>query len=224
MRALGVRARTSDQPAVTLSGGNQQKVALARLLHQQCDILLLDEPTRGIDIGSKAQIYEVIAQAADEGKAVLVVSSYLPELFGLCDRLAVMSRGRLTAGAADRASGRRNPCCTRPSTWRPSPDMTTVTEAEQVAVAGARRRQVLARLGPFLGLIAVIAVFALMTDSPVAVPLRPQLPHRRRADGHRRARRDRHDDDHRERRDRSLGRIGDRADRRRHGPRRCATA
>jgi ribose transport system ATP-binding protein len=97
MRALGVRARTSDQPAITLSGGNQQKVALARLLHQHCDILLLDEPTRGIDIGSKAQIYQVIAEAADEGKAVLVVSSYLPELFGLCDRLAVMSRGRLTA-------------------------------------------------------------------------------------------------------------------------------
>ena len=96
MRALGVRARTAEQPAVTLSGGNQQKVALARLLHQRCDILLLDEPTRGIDIGSKAQIYEVIAHAADEGKAVLVVSSYLPELFGLCDRLAVMSRGRLT--------------------------------------------------------------------------------------------------------------------------------
>jgi ribose transport system ATP-binding protein len=97
MRTLGVRARTAEQPAVTLSGGNQQKVALARLLHQHCDILLLDEPTRGIDIGSKAQIYEVIAHAADEGKAVLVVSSYLPELFGLCDRLAVMSRGRLTA-------------------------------------------------------------------------------------------------------------------------------
>jgi ribose transport system ATP-binding protein len=96
MRAIGVRARTADQPAVTLSGGNQQKVALARLLHQQCDILLLDEPTRGIDIGSKAQIYEVIARAADEGKAVLFVSSYLPELFGLCDRLAVMRRGRLS--------------------------------------------------------------------------------------------------------------------------------
>jgi ribose transport system ATP-binding protein len=96
MRTLGVRARTADQPAVTLSGGNQQKVALARLLHQQCDILLLDEPTRGIDIGSKAQIYEVIARAADEGRAVLFVSSYLPELFGLCDRLAVMRRGRLS--------------------------------------------------------------------------------------------------------------------------------
>jgi ribose transport system ATP-binding protein len=96
MQALGVKAQTPRQPAVTLSGGNQQKVALARLLHQQADVLLLDEPTRGIDIGSKAQIYEVIARAADEGKAVLVVSSYLPELFGLCDRLAVMTRGRLT--------------------------------------------------------------------------------------------------------------------------------
>jgi ribose transport system ATP-binding protein len=96
MQALGVRARTPEQPASTLSGGNQQKVALARLLHQGADVLLLDEPTRGIDIGSKAQIYEVIARAADEGRAVLVVSSYLPELFGLCDRLAVMSRGRLS--------------------------------------------------------------------------------------------------------------------------------
>ena len=65
-------------------------------MHQQADILLLDEPTRGIDIGSKAQIYEVVARAADAGKAVLMVSSYLPELFGLCDRLAVMSRGRLS--------------------------------------------------------------------------------------------------------------------------------
>jgi len=96
IRRIGVKARTPDQPAGTLSGGNQQKVALARLLYQQADILLLDEPTRGIDIGSKAQVYEVVARAADEGKAVLVVSSYLPELFGLCDRLAVMSRGRLS--------------------------------------------------------------------------------------------------------------------------------
>jgi len=96
IQALGVKARTPDQAAQTLSGGNQQKVALARLMHQEADILLLDEPTRGIDIGSKAQIYDVVARAADAGKAVLMVSSYLPELFGLCDRLAVMSRGRLS--------------------------------------------------------------------------------------------------------------------------------
>jgi ribose transport system ATP-binding protein len=95
-RALGVKANTVDQPVSTLSGGNQQKVALARLVHQDADILLLDEPTRGIDIGSKAQVYEAIGRCAAEGKAVLLVSSYLPELFGMCDRLAVMSRGRLS--------------------------------------------------------------------------------------------------------------------------------
>ena len=80
----------------TLSGGNQQKVAVGRLLVQDADVLLLDEPTRGVDIGSKAQIYEVVANAASSGKAVLMISSYLPELFGLCDRLAVMSRGKLS--------------------------------------------------------------------------------------------------------------------------------
>src|SRR6266545_2610883 len=94
--ALGVKARTPDQPVRTLSGGNQQKVALGRLFHQDADVLLLDEPTRGIDIGSKAQIYEAVASAARRGKGVLMVSSYLPELLGLCDRLAVMSRGRLS--------------------------------------------------------------------------------------------------------------------------------
>jgi ribose transport system ATP-binding protein len=94
-RAVGVRAASMEQPVRALSGGNQQKVVLARLLHQDADVLLLDEPTRGVDIGSKAQIYEAIATAATQGKAVLFVSSYLPELFGLCDRIAVMSRGRL---------------------------------------------------------------------------------------------------------------------------------
>ena len=95
-KALGVKAHTVHQPVSTLSGGNQQKVALARLLHQDADILLLDEPTRGIDIGSKTQVYETIARFAEDGKAVLMVSSYLPELFGMCDRLAVMSRGRFS--------------------------------------------------------------------------------------------------------------------------------
>jgi ribose transport system ATP-binding protein len=96
VRSLSVKARNSDQPVATLSGGNQQKIALARLLHQDADILLLDEPTRGIDIGSKAVLYQTIAACAEKGKAVLMVSSYLPELFGMCDRLAVMSRGRLS--------------------------------------------------------------------------------------------------------------------------------
>jgi ribose transport system ATP-binding protein len=97
IRELRVRARSESQPVRSLSGGNQQKVALGRLLHQEADILLLDEPTRGIDIGSKADVYETISQQAAAGRAVLIVSSYLPELFGLCDRLAVMCRGRLSA-------------------------------------------------------------------------------------------------------------------------------
>ena len=96
VNALKIKARGAQQEVGSLSGGNQQKVVVARLLHQDADILLLDEPTRGIDIGSKAQVYETIAGCAAQDKAILMVSSYLPELFGMCDRLAVMSRGRLS--------------------------------------------------------------------------------------------------------------------------------
>ena len=94
--ALKIKTGGVNQSVGSLSGGNQQKVIVARLLHQDADILLLDEPTRGIDIGSKAQVYETIAACAAQNKAVLMVSSYLPELFGMCDRLGVMSRGRLS--------------------------------------------------------------------------------------------------------------------------------
>jgi len=96
---LKVKARTPLQAVRTLSGGNQQKVALGRLLHQDASVWLLDEPTRGVDVGSKVHLYEAIAAAADAGCGVVIVSSYLPELFGLCDSLAVMSRGRLTSSA-----------------------------------------------------------------------------------------------------------------------------
>jgi ribose transport system ATP-binding protein len=93
---LRIRAPGPALPVAKLSGGNQQKVVLARLLHQGARIVLLDEPTRGVDVGSKAHLYQAIAEMAAAGKAVLVVSSYLPELFGLCDRLAVMVRGVLS--------------------------------------------------------------------------------------------------------------------------------
>jgi ribose transport system ATP-binding protein len=93
---LRVKARTVQQNISELSGGNQQKVAIARLLHSGCEVLILDEPTRGIDIGSKAEIYELIDGLAKDGKAVLIVSSYLPELLGICDRIAVMNRGILS--------------------------------------------------------------------------------------------------------------------------------
>jgi ribose transport system ATP-binding protein len=99
---LGVKCRTPRQPVGDLSGGNQQKVAIARLLYHDVDLLLLDEPTRGIDVGSKAQIYKLIDDltrgdplTGRSPRGVLMVSSYLPELLGVCDRIAVMCRGRL---------------------------------------------------------------------------------------------------------------------------------
>jgi len=92
---LGIRAASPAQQVQHLSGGNQQKVALARLLYHDVDVLLLDEPTRGIDVASKAQIYGLMDELARSGKAILMVSSYLPELLGVCDRVAVMTRGRL---------------------------------------------------------------------------------------------------------------------------------
>ena len=94
---LRVKCRDDAQPIGQLSGGNQQKVALARLLEHPARIFLLDEPTRGIDVGSKAQIYQLVSELAAAGKAVVVVSSYLPELLGLCDTIGVMCRGELAA-------------------------------------------------------------------------------------------------------------------------------
>jgi ribose transport system ATP-binding protein len=93
---LGIRSAGPDQPVAELSGGNQQKVAIGRLLHQEADILLLDEPTRGVDVASKAEIYRMIGELAAQGKAILFISSYLPELFGVCDQIAVMAQGRLS--------------------------------------------------------------------------------------------------------------------------------
>ncbi len=92
---LQIKSQGPRQAVASLSGGNQQKVAIARLLHHDVDVLLLDEPTRGIDVGSKAEIYRLIDELAVKGKAILMVSSYLPELLGVCDRVAVMSRGHL---------------------------------------------------------------------------------------------------------------------------------
>jgi ribose transport system ATP-binding protein len=92
---LAIRCQGGEQRAGELSGGNQQKIAVARLLYHGVDVALLDEPTRGIDIQSREQIYGIIDELAQSGKAVLIVSSQLPELFRVCDRIAVMRRGRL---------------------------------------------------------------------------------------------------------------------------------
>jgi ribose transport system ATP-binding protein len=95
MRKVEVKARHGAQPVSELSGGNQQKVAIARILHQKADVLLLDEPTKGIDVGTKAEIYRMMGSLAAQGKTIVFVSSYLPELLAVCDRIGVMARGRL---------------------------------------------------------------------------------------------------------------------------------
>jgi ribose transport system ATP-binding protein len=95
MSRVEVKAHSGFQAVSELSGGNQQKVAIARILHQQADILMLDEPTKGIDVGTKAEIYRLMGMLAAEGKTIVFVSSYLPELLAVCDRIGVMSRGEL---------------------------------------------------------------------------------------------------------------------------------
>ena len=95
LERLAVRARGPEQLARDLSGGNQQKLCFARLLHHGTDVLLLDEPTRGVDVGSRADLYRIIDELAARGNAVLMISSYLPELLGVCDRISVMVRGKL---------------------------------------------------------------------------------------------------------------------------------
>ena len=92
---MQVKCKSSGQAVSELSGGNQQKVAIARILHQQADILLMDEPTKGIDVGTKAEVYRMLGELAATGKTIIFVSSYLPELLAVCDRIGVMARGEL---------------------------------------------------------------------------------------------------------------------------------
>jgi len=103
--AQRLRIKTPSLEALTagLSGGNQQKIALAKWLARDCDVLLIDEPTRGVDVGAKAEIYQLLDELACEGKALLVVSSELPELIGLCRRILVLRAGQI-AGEVSRAS------------------------------------------------------------------------------------------------------------------------
>ncbi|MDX2036076.1 MAG: sugar ABC transporter ATP-binding protein [Isosphaeraceae bacterium] len=119
-----IKCRGGSEPVGRLSGGNQQKVAIARLFHQDADIFLLDEPTRGVDIASKVEIYRLIGEAAARGSCVLMVSSYLPELLGICDRIAVMSRGMLSQALPVES-------------WSESRIMETATSGEPPATEGS---------------------------------------------------------------------------------------
>jgi ribose transport system ATP-binding protein len=104
IRSLAIRVSGPDAQVGALSGGNQQKVLLSRLLETQPKVLMLDEPTRGVDIGAKSEIYRIIDDLARAGVAILVISSELPEIVGICDRVVVMREG-VTVGEVGGLSG-----------------------------------------------------------------------------------------------------------------------
>ena len=94
---LGVKTPTVEQDVGNLSGGNQQKVLVGKWIFAEPDVLMMDEPTRGVDVGAKYEIYQIINDLVSQGKAVMMISSELPELLGMCDRIYVMNEGRLIA-------------------------------------------------------------------------------------------------------------------------------
>ena len=99
-RRTNIRSSSVYQITGNLSGGNQQKVVLSKWLFANPDLLILDEPTRGIDVGAKYEIYTIINRLAEEGKGILVISSEMPELLGICDRIYVMNEGRIVGEMA----------------------------------------------------------------------------------------------------------------------------
>ena len=96
-RRLEVRTAALDTVVGTLSGGNQQKVVLAKWLATEPSVLIIDEPTRGIDVGTKSEVHQMLSDLAGQGMAILMISSELPEVLGMADRILVMREGRLTA-------------------------------------------------------------------------------------------------------------------------------
>jgi ribose transport system ATP-binding protein len=96
IRLLNIRTPSAAQEVRLLSGGNQQKVVVAKWLDRDCDILFFDEPTRGIDVGAKSEIYKLLRTLADQGKAIVMISSELPEILRMSDRIVVMCEGRMT--------------------------------------------------------------------------------------------------------------------------------
>lgn len=99
---MNIKTPSAEQLVKNLSGGNQQKVVLAKAMATDCEILIFDEPTRGIDVGAKQEIYGLICKLAEAGKSIIMISSEMPELIGMSDRIIVMSNGEI-AGELDRA-------------------------------------------------------------------------------------------------------------------------
>ena len=107
---LSIKFADQSDPVDRLSGGNQQKTVLAKWLATDPDLLIVDEPTRGIDVGTKAEVHKLINKAAGEGKAVLMISSELPEVLGMADRIIVMREGRQVTELSRKEATQENVC------------------------------------------------------------------------------------------------------------------
>ena len=116
---LEVKTNALDMTARTMSGGNQQKVVIAKWLATEPDLLIIDEPTRGIDVGTKAEVHRLLSELAGQGLAILMISSELPEVLGMADRVLVVCEGRITADlSARRGHARGRDARRHPSRWR----------------------------------------------------------------------------------------------------------
>ena len=113
IKLLDIRTPSATQEVRLLSGGNQQKIVIAKWLARDCDILFFDEPTRGIDVGAKSEIYKLLRSLADQGKAIVMISSELPEILRMSDRIVVMCEGRITGELSAKEATQERSC-----TWR----------------------------------------------------------------------------------------------------------
>ncbi|MEA4825465.1 MAG: ATP-binding cassette domain-containing protein, partial [Clostridium sp.] len=96
IESLDIKTSSIERLVKNLSGGNQQKVVIAKCLNTECEILIFDEPTRGIDVGAKAEIYKLMRQLVNKGISIIMISSELPEILGMSDRILVMRKGEIT--------------------------------------------------------------------------------------------------------------------------------
>ncbi len=116
---LAIKASSQEQHALNLSGGTQQKVVLSKWLAAEARVIIFDEPTRGIDVGAKAEIYEIMNELVAQGDTIVMVSSELPEILAMSDRVLVMQGGRIRGELSTRGGRRRSGSCTSPRPRRP---------------------------------------------------------------------------------------------------------
>ena len=177
-KALRIKTPTVDEGVTKLSGGNQQKVVLAKWMFTDPDLLILDEPTRGIDVGAKYEIYGIIQRLADQGKGVIVISSELPELIGLCDRIYTVFEGPITGDIAaadadpetlmkqhdlDQEEGERMSTTANDLT----PRRRTLSDIRKIFGGG---HPTLRQFGMIFSLVAIILLFQILTDGLTLIP------------------------------------------------------